>query len=195
MTARSRLLALAVLVLGVAGPLAAPGARAAGAPEVASIDALCASSGDRALRGSPTSFVRIFGRADDGHWQPVSADVLGRIAREPNLYSEVAETWFADGAVAVVAIAARSLEIRVNTSYCYRSEGSLARVIESSSGGAVRDEETRYFDESGNVVSRSSQFYDIFPRPGRTLSPDLRPGTPELYLTVRALPFYAMLPK
>ena len=163
------------------------------AAAMSAIDASCAERTDRALGGTPKRFVSIYGSAADGRWAPDSPELSARVARDPNIYSEVAQAWFADGSLATVAIAARSLDIAVDSSYCYRPGGTLARVIESSSGAQIRDNETRYLDEGGNVVGSGSLLSFLFPRPGRTLSPDLRPAKPALYLTVRDLPFYALL--
>jgi hypothetical protein len=89
----------------------------------------------------------------------------------------------------LVDIASRSLELRAEATYCFRRSGTLARVMESSSGAEVRDDEARYFDERGAVVARRSKFYPYSPLATATVSPVFKPSTPTLYLTVRALPF------
>jgi len=159
-----------------------------------STDADCARAADRALQGEPRTVARIFaGDVNSEAWQTPDAAMLHRIAVDPNIYSEVAKTWYAGSRVAIVAIATRSLELRADASYCFRASGTLARVTETSSGGNTIDDETRYLDESGHVVARRSHFSKIYPTPNETLSPDLRPSTPELFLTVRQLPFYSLI--
>jgi hypothetical protein len=61
--------------------------------------------------------------------------------------------------------------------------------MESSSGTEVRDDESRYLDERGTVVASRSQFYWLAPNAIATISPDFKPSTPTLYLTVHDLPF------
>jgi hypothetical protein len=173
--------------------LAAPEIDAGDAAAAARIDAVCAASVDRALKEEPQVFARIYGSDERGEWRLASATILHRIDVDPNIYSEVAKAWQIDGRVVLVNIEARSLELRANSTYCYRHSGTLARVMENSAGAQVRDEESRYLDDRGHVVATHSKFFSIYPRPGRTLSPDLRPSTPSLYLTVQGLPFYSML--
>jgi len=171
----------------------APLLDAGDAAAAAHIDTLCANSADRVIRDEPQAFARLYGRDERGQWHAATAAILHRIAVDPDIYSEVAKTWRIDGRVVLVNIEARSLELQSNSTYCFRQSGSLARVIESTSGAQVRDEESRYFDDRGRVVGTRSQFYSIYPNGGRRLSPDLRPSTPSLYLTVQRLPFYKML--
>lgn len=179
------------LLLGCAA-LAAPRALALPTPENAT-DVACADDADRALKTEPAVFVRIYGSHTGNQWAVADATTLHRVAVDPDIYSEVAHAWWVEGRVAVVDIASRSLEFRADASYCFRRSGTLARVIETSSGGNTIDDETRYLDELGNVVQRRSHFSNIYPRPGSTLSPDLRPATPALYLTVSSLPFYELI--
>jgi hypothetical protein len=164
-----------------------------GVVAAAQIDRQCAQAVDRALQGRPVAFVRLYGGKERGEWHALSPALKHRIAVDPDIYSEVAQAWQLERRVVLVDIEARSLDFRANSTYCFRSSGSLARVIESSSGTVVRDDEFRYFDEHGKLVGRHSQFSSIYPHPGQTLSPDLKPSTPSLYLTVQALPFYAFL--
>jgi hypothetical protein len=170
---------------------AADAARAADAAKVT--DVACARTADRALQSAPQTFARIFsGDSWDG-WLVANATMLHRIKVDPNIYSEVAQAWYVGGRIAIVDIATRSLEFRADASYCYRSGGTLARVTETSSGGNVIDDETRYLDESGRIVARNSRFSNIYPQPNETPSRDLKPSTPSLYRTVRGLPFYELI--
>jgi hypothetical protein len=179
-------LALAAVAVCCAG--AAPQAGPA-----KSTDAACARTADKALRGEPQTFARIFSGDAWNGWLVADRAMLQRIKVDPNIYSEVAKAWYVDDRIGIVDIATRSLEFRADASYCYRAGGSLARVMETSSGGNTIDDETRYLDATGRVVERQSRFSNIYPRPGQTMSPDLRPSTPSLYLTVRELPFYELI--
>jgi hypothetical protein len=170
-----------------------PFAAVLGMALAAQIDKDCARTVDRALQTTPQAFVRIYGGRDMGQWHVYGAALRRRVATDPDIYSEVAQAWREAGHVTLVNVEARSLDFRSDASYCFRPSGTLARVIESSSGAEVRDDEMRYLDERGNVRAHHSQFSSLFPNPGQTLSPDLRPATPTLYLTVRALPFYSFL--
>ncbi len=153
----------------------------------------CARTADRALRSEPQTFARIYG-SDAWHgWLVADKAILERIKIDPNIYSEVAKAWYVGDRIVIVDIATRSLEFRSDASYCYRTGGTLARVMETSSGGNTIDDETRYLDEAGNVVDHESHFSNIYPRPNETMSPDLRPSTPSLYLTIRQLPFYELV--
>jgi|GEM_PF-2733009 len=172
---------------------AAPLLESGDAVAAAQIDVLCANSADRVLKSEPQAFARLYGRDERGEWREATAAILHRIAVDPDIYSEVAKTWEIDGRVVLVDIEARSLELRANSTYCFRESGTLARVMESTSGAEVRDDESRYFDDRGHVVAKHSKFYSIYPNGGQGLSRDLRPSTPSLYLTVRRLPFYGML--
>ncbi len=145
------------------------------------------------MRGEPQTFARIFSGDSWNGWLVADRAILQRIRVDPNIYSEVAKAWYVDDRIGIVDIATRSLEFRADASYCYRAGGSLARVMETSSGGNTIDDETRYLDATGHVVGRESHFSNIYPRPGQTMSPDLRPSTPSLYLTVRQLPFYELI--
>ena len=180
-----------VALLSILAALAPGLAPDAGAGEAAAqIDRACAGDIDLALGAEPRSFARVFGDAADGHWHPLDPGVTHRIAHDPNIYSEVAKAWQVDKKVVLVQITARSLELRAEASYCFRRSGTLARAMESSTGSEVRDDETRYFDERGQVVARHSQFYALTPGAMATISPDFKPSTPTLYLTVRDLPFF-----
>jgi hypothetical protein len=194
---RSALLGLFVASCTVAGALTPGVAKsaptAAEAVAVARIDTLCANSTDRVLKEEPLVFARMYGRDERGLWREATAAIVHRIAVDPDIYSEVARVWRLDARVVLVNIEARSLELQSNSTYCFRQSGTLARVMESTAGAQVRDDESRYFDERGHVVATRSKFYSIYPNGGRPLSPDLRPSTPSLYLTVERLPFYAML--
>jgi hypothetical protein len=176
----------------VAFVVAAAPAPAELAPSAAT-DAGCARAADRALQGQPRTVARIYDGAGSADWHFADAATLERIARDPDIYSEVAKVWPLDGRIAIVSIASRSLEYRADATYCFRESGTLARVMETSSGANTIDDETRYLDEDGRVVERRSHFSNIYPQPGATMSPDLKPSTPNLYLTVRQLPFYALL--
>ena len=158
-------------------------------PAAAQIDSACAGDVDQALHGAPRSFARVFGSFADGRWHPLVAATTQRIARDPNIYSEVAQAWQVDDSVVLVQISARSLELRAESSYCFRRSGTLARVVESSTGTEVRDDEARYFDEGGTRVARHSAFYALTPGALPTISPDFKPSTPTLYLSVHDLPF------
>lgn len=180
-------------LLAPSGAWPAPLLDGGDAVAAARIDALCANSADRVLKDEPQAFARMYGRDERGQWYEATAAILHRIAVDPGIYSEVAKAWRLEGRVVLVDIEARSLDLQSNSTYCYRQSGTLARVMESTSGAEIRDDESRYFDDRGHVVARHSQFYSIYPNGGRKLSPDLRPSTPSLYLTVRGLPFYSML--
>jgi hypothetical protein len=157
------------------------------------IDKQCAQSVDRALQSTPRAFVRMYGGGEKGRWYVLTPALQHRVATDPDIYSEIAQTWQVAQHLVLVNIEARSLELRADATYCFRSTGTLARVMESSSGVEVRDDEARYFDERGKLVGRRSGFSWLYPRPEETLSPDFKPSTPSLYLSVRALPFYALL--
>ena len=182
-----RLAAAVVAFVAAGAPLTA-----GPAPSVAT-DAVCARAADRALQSEPRTVTRVYDGAGSTGWHFADAATLERIAHDPDIYSEVAKVWPLDGRIAIVSIASRSLEFRADATYCFRESGTLARVMETSSGANTIDDETRYFDESGRIVERRSHFSNIYPAPGATLSPDLKPSTPSLYLTVRQLPFYALL--
>ena len=156
-------------------------------------DAACARTADEALRSDPQTFARVFSGESWNGWLVADRTILQRIKVDPDIYSEVAKAWYVGGRIGIVDIATRSLEFRSDATYCFRSSGSLARVIETSSGGNTIDDETRYLDATGRVVGRTSRFSNIYPRPGQTMSPDLRPSTPSLYRTVRQLPFYELI--
>ncbi len=157
------------------------------------IDSLCALRADLAHAGGPALFARIYDGRESGTWRQATAGVLARIARDPDIYSEVATVRFVAGNVAIVDVATRSVDYAADAAYCFRASGSLARVNETSSGTANSDDEARYLDESGRIVARSSKLASLAPQPGATVSPDVKPALPELYRTVRALPFFALL--
>ncbi len=178
----------AILTLAFA---AAPGPAPDAAVSAAAveIDRACASDIDVALRGEPQMFVRIYGAQADGNWRPYEGSAEHRIAHDPDIYSEVARVWREGDSVVLLAVSARSIDIRAEASYCFRREGSLARVMESSSGVEVVDDEQRYFDEHGGLVARSSKFYPLSSHAPATISADFKPSTPLLYMNVRDLPF------
>jgi hypothetical protein len=190
LVARGFLLLAALALLGL---VPAPARDAMVSAAAVRIDRACAADVDRALRGEPRTFARIYGARTDSDWHPLSAAVKRRIARDPDIYSEVAKAWRVDDKVVLVVISSRSLELRAEATYCFRRSGTLARVEESSSGAEVRDDEARYFDERGGLVARRSKFYPYSPQVVATVSPVFKPSTPTLYLTVRALPFLKYL--
>ena len=126
-------------------------------------------------------------------WRPADAAMLDEIARDPNIYSEVAQVWSVDGRVAIVNIESRSLEYREDASYCFRENGTLARLASTSSGMTNIDDEARYFDPSGRVVATSSKLALLYPTPGATVSPDLKASKPDVFLRVETLPFFGLL--
>lgn len=160
---------------------------------IAAIDRECADSIDRVIGGEPVAFGRIFANDDGGTWRVADGTMLHRIVADPNIYSEVAKAWSLEGHVILVNVEERSLDIQAYSTYCFRVNGALARVSESTSGMRVRDDETRYFDSSGALVASQSHFYNIYANLGNALSPDLRPSTPSLYLRVETLPFYSLM--
>lgn len=168
-------------------------AGAADAAAVAAIDRECAASVDAVIGGDPTGYGRIFSGDDNGSWRVADDAMLHRIAIDPNIYSEVAKVWTLGGRVVLVNVEQRSLDISAYSTYCFRPGGTLARVNESTSGLRVRDDESRYFDLRGKLVGSQSHFYNIYANLGNAVSPDLRPSTPSLYLTVEALPFYHLM--
>ena len=137
---------------------------------VATIDRECAISIDRVIGGEPVAFGRIFANDDAGAWRVTDVAMLHRIGVDPNIYSEIAKTWTLDGHVVLVNIEERSLDIQAYSTYCYRSDGTLARVSESTSGMRVRDDETRYFDAAGSLVGTQSHFYNIYSNLGNAIS-------------------------
>jgi hypothetical protein len=192
----SRRVALLFGVL-VAATIAGAGANEPAAPGEAAvrsqIDAMCAVRDARSRANDPDVFARIYeASATSASWRVADDATLRRIARDPNIYSEVARVWSLARAVAIVRIEVRSLDYRADARYCFRPSGTLARVDETSSGMANSDDEQRYLDESGEVVARTSRLALIAPNTTATVSPDLKPATPDLYPTVRTLPFYAL---
>jgi hypothetical protein len=159
----------------------------------AAIDRECADSIDRVIGGEPVAFGRIFATDDAGAWRVADATMLHRIGVDPNIYSEVAKVWSLDGHVVLVNLEERSLDIQGYSTYCFRLNGTLARVSESTSGMRVRDDETRYFDAAGSLVGTQSHFYNIYSNLGNAISDDLRPSTPSLYMSVELLPFYPLM--
>jgi len=75
----------------------------------------------------------------------------------------------------------------------FRASGTLARDRDTSSGTVNRDDEARYLDEAGRIVATSSRLSPLAPQPGASVSPDVRPAVPDLYRTVRALPFWSLI--
>lgn len=158
------------------------------------IDARCADRDARARATEPERFARIFEAAEPhAVWRVAGARTLARIAHDPDIYSEVATVWRDGTSVATVAIAVRSLDFRAQTSYCFRSSGALARIDETSSGTTNIDRERLYANDAGAIVTRDSKVAALFPQPNFTVSPDVVPATPDVYPTVRALPFFALL--
>ncbi len=159
------------------------------------IDAFCERRSQRARASVSQRLVRLVGDSANTApgWNPATPGALERVAHDPDIYSEVAEVYRVDAHVAIVAIAARSLELREDTSYCFRADGSLARVRSTSSGANNVDDEARYFDAGGNSVGSSSRLGLLYPQPGASVSPDLKPAKPDVYLRVDALPFFALL--
>lgn len=135
--------------------------------------------------GDPTTTPSDWHRAD-----PASVD---RAQHDPDVYSEVADVWRVDGRIAIVGIESRSLEYREETSYCYREDGSLARILSTSSGTTNVDDEARYYDDAGRVVATASKLGLLYPVPGATVSPDLKAAKPDVFLRVEALPFFATI--
>ncbi|GAC1300673.1 MAG: hypothetical protein NVSMB19_07600 [Vulcanimicrobiaceae bacterium] len=175
-------------------PAAAAHTRAAASAARTHIDAMCARRDARARASEPSRFARIFAPASPQvRWHVADARTLARIARDPDIYSELATVWRDGATVATVSIAVRSLDYRAQTTYCFRVSGALARVDETSSGTTNSDRERRYLDERGAIVGRDSILAPLFPQPNVTLSPDVSPARPDLYRTVRALPFFALL--
>ena len=158
------------------------------------IDVLCASRGERTRGTEPVVVARIYASDDtSGRWRVPNAAMLARIARDPDLYRDVARVFRANGTVAVARIRTRSLDYHADAEYCYRPSGTLARERDTSSGTVNRDDEARYLDEAGRIVATSSRLSPLAPQPGASLSPDVRPAVPELDRTVRALPFWSLI--
>ncbi len=161
----------------------------------ASGDRACASRSDAALAHPAVRVTRIVGdpTTTPSDWRRADAVSLDRIAHDPDIYSEVADVWRIDGRIAIVNIASRSLDYRENASYCFRQNGSLARIESTSSGTINIDDEARYFDDAGKVVATSSKLRLLYPTPNATVSPDLKAAKPAVYLRVETLPFFALL--
>jgi hypothetical protein len=139
-------------------------------------------------------FARVYGAGDaDGAWRIANASLLARIARDPDLYSDVARVYSLAGTVAIVKIATRSLDYHADAESCYRDSGTLARERDSSSGTVNADDEARYLDERGRIVAQSSKLSRLAPQPGASVSPDVRAAVPQLYRFVRELPFWALI--
>ena len=160
----------------------------------ARIDALCAARDERSRGSDPVVVARVYGAGETGgRWRVADAALLARVARDPDLYSDVARVYRADGSVAIARVRTRSLDYHADAEYCYRASGTLARERDTSSGTVNRDDEARYLDQAGRVVARSSTLSPLSPTPGASVSPDLRPARPDLYTTVRALPFFELI--
>jgi hypothetical protein len=185
-------------VIGWALASAAPTAIRAGGEShdstVRAIDAACASAAR--VAAAAQTFIAIFdgGRAD-GTWRRGDATAMRRIASDPDIYSETARVWFARGRVARVEIVANSLDFGARTAYCFRPSGTLARAVETSSGTTNADRESRYLDEGGRVIARSSRIALLAPAAGRSPSPDVKPALIDLYARVASLPFARLLPR
>ncbi len=137
---------------------------------------------------------RIYGAGEtDGTWHVASAPLLARIARDPDIYSDVARVYSLAGTVAIVKTATRSLDYHADAESCYRDSGALARERDSSSGTVNSDDEARYLDDRGHIVAQSSKLSPIAPQPGASVSPDLRAAVPQLYRYVRELPFWSLI--
>ncbi len=158
------------------------------------IDRDCADRDARSSASDSPRFARIFD-ASRAHptWRVADARALARIERDPDIYSELATVWRDGGHVATVAVAIRSLDFRAETTYCFRPSGALARIDETSSGTTNLDRERLYFDRRGRIVARLFTLAPLYPRAHVTLSPDVSPAMPDVYRTVRALPFFALL--
>jgi hypothetical protein len=158
-------------------------------------DRACAVRSDRALLRPAVRVARIVGdpTTTSAQWHRADAAILDRIAHDPDIYSEVADVWSVDGRVAIVNIESRSLDYREDASYCFRANGSLARVLSTSSGTLNIDDETRYFDDAGTIVGTSSKLGLLYPQPGATVSPDVKPAMPNIFRSATELPFYALL--
>ena len=142
------------------------------------------------------TFVAIYdGRPSDGRWRAADPASLRRIATDPDIYSETAYVRTANGRVAFVEIVSNSLDFGARSISCFRAAGTLARVVETSSGTTNQDRETLYLDERGRVVGRSSYVDLIAPRTGRSPSPDVKPAKIDVFRKVRALPFARLLPR
>jgi hypothetical protein len=160
---------------------------------VPAIDAMCATS-PADLAHPISTFVAIFdGRAGDGAWQRADPASLNRIAHDPNIYSETAHVWPQATGVVVVDIVADSLDFGSRTTYCFRASGTLARATETSAGTTNADRETRYLDEHGIIVARSSHISLLTPHGAASPSPDVKPAKIELYPAMSALPFAHLL--
>lgn len=182
-----------ILVMAAVSPNLAEASQSDGATRVA-IDALCAARDDRTRGSDPIVVARVYGaRETDGRWRLADAALLARVARDPDLYSDVARVSRADGSVAFARIRTRSLDYHADAEYCFRASGTLARERDTSSGTANRDDETRYLDDAGRIVAQTSKLSPLSPSPGASVSPDLRAAIPDLYKTVRALPFFDLI--
>ena len=158
------------------------------------IDAYCDRRASLARGTAPAVLARVYGAGEsDGAWRMAKPALLARIARDPNLYSDVARVYSIAGTVAIVTTKTRSLDYHLDAEACYRDSGTLAREHDVSSGTVNADDEARYLDESGRIVAQSSKLSPIAPQPGASVSPDLRAAVPELYRFVRELPFWALI--
>ncbi len=188
---RARILGMLAVIACVA--MLAPRA-AATSVGTSAIDALCAARDERARASDPVVVARVYGGRDTtGRWRLADAALLARVARDPDLYSDVARVYRVDGSVAIARIRTRSLDYYADAEYCYRASGTLARERDTSSGTVNRDDEARYLDEAGRVVAQSSKLSPLSPTPGASVSPDVRASIPDLYRTVRALPFFEVV--
>ncbi len=159
-----------------------------------SIDAYCDRRVRLARNSAPAVLARVYGAGDiDDTWRVASAKLLARIARDPDIYSDVARVYSIDGTVAIVTTKTRSLDYHADAESCYRDSGALARERDSSSGTVNADDETRYLDERGRIVAQSSRLSPLAPQPGASVSPNLRAAVPQLYRFVRELPFWSLI--
>jgi hypothetical protein len=158
------------------------------------IDAWCDGRVRLVSGVEPAVLARVYGAGGvDGAWRVASAPLLARIARDPDLYSDVARVYSLAGTVAIVRTATRSLDYHADAESCFRDSGTLARERDSSSGTVNADDEARYLDERGRIVAQSSKLSPLAPQPGASVSPDLRAAVPQLYRFVRELPFWALI--
>ena len=158
------------------------------------IDAYCDHRASVARDMTPAVLARVYGAGEiDGAWRVANAPLLRRIARDPNLYSDVARVYSIAGTVAIVTTKTRSLDYHLDAEACYRDSGTLAREHESSSGTVNSDEEARYLDDRGRIVAQSSKLSPLAPQPGASVSPDVRAAVPQLYRFVRELPFWSLI--
>jgi hypothetical protein len=114
-------------------------------------------------------------------WRKVGAGEYERlIATSPT--TETARVWTQAGKLTWVELRSRdALGVRRAT-YCYRYGGTLARVVQFRANEATGVDRARavYLDEHGHVLARGTAVAD-------------RRSGPQLYPTVRSLPFYDLV--